>query len=846
VNGASRLPVVDSLTDARAPGLSLWRLAWRLLCRDLASGRLTVMLAATVIAVASTVAVSLLVSRVDRALVAESSALLAGDLALLSSTPPPGQYITRATALELKHARIAAMRSVVSKGDALQLVQLKATDDAYPLRGQLMIAESAAATPEAVAAGPPRGEIWAEAKLLSLLDVRVGATLTIGSSELRLTRTLVLEPDRGSDLFSIAPRVLMHYDDLAATGLIVPGSRVSYTTLLAGPAERIKDYREGLQLRRGDSVQDPRSARPEMRAALTQAERFLSLAAFASVMLAAIGIALAAAGYAELHEGTVAILKTLGLTRRAVVMLLCCETLYLALAATMLGDGIALLLERVLVQRLVPMAEFAASTPAPLALLHGALVAVIALCGFAIPALARLGRLPVVAILSRDRAGLPDARPWRVLGMLAAFAAIAPWHSGNPKLVLMALGGMLASALVLAAAGWALVRMLGRLRTHTRMSWRFGLASVARRARLSVLQTTAIGLGLAVILLLGLVRNDLFRQWTAHLPADAPNQFLINIQSDEVDAMREFLNSHTQLAPQFYPMVRGRLTAINGAAVVVDNYTDQRARRLAEREFNLSSALTPKSDNRIVGGRWWAAGARGELSVEQGIAETLGLTLGDELTFLVADREMHGRITSLRKVDWENFQVNFFVVTTPDMLAAAPATYITSFRLDAAEPGLMAALVERFPSVTVIDIDALMRQVRQVMDRVAQALTWVFMFALGAGGLVLAASVQASQRERLKDTVLLRTLGASRRFVRSAVLAEFLAIGAVAGTLASGGALLTAGLLATQVLEIPYVPDWRIPLTGIVVSMLALALIGLRVVGKILREPVAHGLRESQ
>ena len=834
------------MTELRNSRVSLWRLAWRLLCRDLASGRLTVMLAATVIAVASTVAVSLLVTRVDRALVAESSTLLAADLAVLSSAPPPANYISDATALGLSSARVVGMRSVVGVGEQLQLVQLKAVDDAYPLRGQLLIAATAAAPPLTVAHGPPPGEVWAEAKLLDQLHLNIGATLTIGSAHLRLTRILVLEPDRGSDLFSIAPRVLMHYADLAATGLIVPGSRVSYTTLLAGRAELVSRYRAALELRRGDSVQDPRSARPEMRAALNQAERFLGLAAFASVMLAAIGIALAAAGYAEMHEGTVAILKTLGLTRRAVVTLLCCETLYLALAATVLGDGIALLLERVLVQRLVPIAEFAVNTPAPLALLHGALVAVVALCGFAIPALARLGRLPVIAILARDRAGLPSTRPWRLLGMLAAFAAIAPWHSGNPQLVLMALGGMLASALVLAAASWAMVRVLAGLRAQTRMSWRFGLASVARRARLSVLQTTAIGLGLAVILLLGLVRNDLFRQWTAHLPADAPNQFLVNIQADEVAAMRAFLTAHAKLAPQFYPMVRGRLIAINGAAVVPDNYSDQRARRLADREFNLSSAITPKPDNRIVAGRWWRADARAELSVEQGIAETLGMTLGDDLSFLVADREMHGRITSLRKVDWENFQVNFFVVTTHDLLASAPATYITSFRLDRAEPALMAELVERFPSVTVIDIDALMRQVRQVMDRVAQALTWVFMFALAAGGLVLAAAVQASQRERLKDTVLLRTLGASRRFVRSAVLAEFITIGLLAGALASAGALATAGLIASQVLDIPYVPDWRIPLLGIVAALTALSLLGLRVAGKILREPVAHGLRESQ
>ena len=826
--------------------MALPQLAWRLLCRDLASGRLTVLLVATVIAVASTVAVSLLVTRVDRTLVAESSALLAGDLAVLSSAPAPSNYIDSALSHGLHYARVANLRSVVASGEQLQLVQLKATDDGYPLRGELLIADRAAGQPHAIGHGPPRGEVWAEAKLLTLLGLQPGARLTIGRSSLQLTRVVVLEPDRGGDLFSIAPRVLMHYADLATTGLVLPGSRISYTTLVAGSADAVQHYRDALDLRRGDSVQDPRSARPEMRAALTQAERFLSLAAFASVMLAAIGIALAAAGYGELHTTTVAILKTLGLSRRAVVTLLCYETLYLALAATLIGDTLALAVERLLVTRLVPTVDFVATTPAPLALLHGAWVAILALCGFAVPALARLGHLPVVAILSRDHAGLPPAHLTRVLVMLGAFAAIAPWHSGNPRLLAIALAGMLVCALILAAASWGMVRLLGRLRAQTRMSWRFGLASVARRARLSVLQTTAVGLGLAVIMLLGLVRNDLFRQWTAHLPTDAPNQFLINIQSDEVPALRDFLSAHGRAAPQFYPMVRGRLLTINGAAVVPEHYADQRARRLVEREFNLSSATTPKPDNRIVAGRWWRADDQAELSVEQGLATTLGITLGDNLAFLVADREMRGRVTSLRKVEWDNFQVNFFVVTTPELLASAPATYITSFRLDDTTPGLMAQLVAQFPSVTVIDIDALMGQVRQVMDRVAQALTWVFMFALAAGAVVLAAALQASQRERLADTVLLRTLGASRRFVRSALLTEFVAIGVVAGTLASGGAMLTASVLASQVLDIPYRPDWRIPVVGIAVAVVGLAIVGVRVMRKILSEPVAHGLRESQ
>lgn len=825
-----------------APALP--RLAWRLLWRDLASGRLGVMLLATVIAVASTVTVSLLVARVESALVAESSALLAGDLALLGSTDPAMRYLERARAAGLDAARTASLRSVVAADERLELTQLKAVDDAYPLRGQLLVSDTPGGTGAPARHGPPRGEVWVEAKLLSLLDLAMGDSLGVGRLQLRITRVLLLEPDRGGDLFSIAPRVLMHWDDLAASGLVLPGSRIAYALLLAGGGQAISAFQKGLTLATGDTLQDPRNARPEMRAALTQAERFLTLAAFAGVMLAAIGIALAATGYAELHENTVAILKTLGLGRRAITGLLIWETLYLAAAATVLGDAVAVAVERALITRLVPMAEHAAAPPVTLALAHGGLVALVALCGFAVPALARLGALPVTAILARDRVGLPPARPWRVLGMLAAFAAIAPWHGGNPRLVIYALGGMLVSALTLAAAGWLLVRLLGGLRGQTRMSWRFGLAAVARRARLSVLQTTAIGLGLAVVLLLGVVREDLFRQWTEHLPPDAPNQFLINIQPDEVPAMGEFLAQEARTRAEFYPMVRGRLVAINGVPVVPEHFKDGRARRLADREFNLSSATTMKPDNRLVAGRWWSAGARSELSVEEGIAETLGLALGDELTFLVAEREVRARITNLRHVDWDNFQVNFFVVATPELLTDAPTTHITSFRLAGDKGGLMARLVARFPSVTVIDVDALMQQVRQVMARVAQALTWVFMFALAAGALVLAAAVQASQRERVADTVLLRTLGAPRRFIVSAVLAEFVVLGLVAGTLASAGALATGWAIARRVLDIPWAADWRVPALGSGVALLALALVGWQVARRVLRAPVAQGLRE--
>ena len=833
------------MLEAGLPRTRLMRFAWRLLRRDLGSGRLLVMLLAATIAVASTASVNLLVRRVDRALLAESSALLAGDLAVVTRDPVPAEYTRRAHEFALTTAHTVSLRSVVAVDERLQLVQLKAVDAAYPLRGELLTAPAPNTRATPAATGPAPGEVWADARLFQLLDLTVGSTLSIGRADFVLTRLLALEPDRGGDVLSLAPRVMMNIADLPATELIMPGSRATWSLLVAGPADAIDSYRATLPSRAGTTLVDPRESRPEMEAAFAQAERFLALAAFAGVLLATIGIALAAGALREHHERTVAILKTFGLTRAEVGYVLGLEILLLGLLATLLGDTLAWLTHSLLVARFIPGEALALGAMPLLPLVHGAWVACVILLGFALPALAQLTRLPVVAILNRDRARLPAQSRAGVAWMLGTAALIAPWHVGDAHLVAVAFSGMMAVGLAVAAVAYALVRILGQLRARTSMSWRFGLANIARRARLSVVQTTAIGLGLAVILLLGLVREDLIGQWRDRLPPQAPNLFLINIQPDEVAAMQDFLAARGLPDVAFYPMVRGRLSGLNGAAIELEDYANPRAQRLADREFNLSWATTLKADNRLRAGRWWSPDARNEMSVEQGIADLLGIGLGDTLEFTVADQTVRGQVTSLRELEWDNFEVNFFVVTTPDLLARSPATYITSFHLPPDETALMNELVRSFPSVTLIDVDALMRQVRQVMERVAGALGWVFGFALAAGALVLIAAVQASQRERMLDVVLLKTLGAPRRFITQTTLVEFAVLGAVAGLLGSAGAMATGWALAAFVFSMPYAPHWHIPALGVVSGMLGVTVIGCAAVWRTHRQAVMVTLRTA-
>lgn len=821
-------------------------LAARLVWRDLSAGRLTVMLLACTVAVACTVSVNLLVTRVGDVLLSESSALLAADLAIASNDEPPARYATLANELGLETAHTASLRSVISRDGDLQLVRLRAVGPGYPLRGEVRLSERLFGPSSAVRHGPNAGEAWADAKLLQLLGARIGDTVTIGRAEFRIARVLVLEPDRGGDLFSIAPRVMMNLDDLPRTGLVVEGSRVAWNTLVAGDPAQVERFRRTLEPGPGDRVRDPREARPEVSSAFAQAERFLALAAFAGVMLAIVGIALAAASYADHHETTTAIVRTLGLTRREILALFLLELALLGVLAALAGNAVAASTHALLIERFLPAGALNAVAIPVMPFVHGTALALVALLGFAWPTLARLTDTPVVAIIGRDRNRPRTPSMTGAAAMLLATLLIAPWYAGEPRLVAIALGGMLASTALLAGASTALVIAMGRIRGRTGMSWRFGLANIARRARLSVLQSTAVGLGIAVILLLGLVRSDLVQQWTERVPPDAPNHFLINVQGDERAAMQAFLRERRLGAATFYPMVRGRLVAINESPITPETYEDARARRLAEREFNLSWAETMKPDNRLVAGRWWRSGRdRGELSVEAGIAETLGIELGDELTFQVAATPVKGTVSSLREVEWDNFQVNFFVVGTPELLVDQPATFITAFRLPEGRGDVMAELVALFPSVTVIDVDALLSQVRLVMNRVASALMWVFGFALAAGLLVLAAAVQSGQRERSLDTVLLRTLGASSRFVRTTTLLEFAMLGALSGTVASIGAMGTGWLLAHHVLEMPYAPRLLVPLAGIGAGVAGVTLVGLITLGRTLRRPVSEGLRAT-
>ena len=827
---------------------SVIRLGARALRRDLRNPHLLAVALALIIATAGMTAVALFTDRIQRGLTEQASALLAADLALLSSRPLPAPVISQAQAGNLRMSHQASLRSMVSHADGLQMVELKAVDAAYPLRGNLQMAPREDAAPRIVNAGPPPGEVWVETRLLALLGVEVGASIRLGQLALKIGGVLVLEPDRAGDLFSIAPRVMMSLADLPATGLVLPGSRLQYGLLLAGERAALADFSStarSLAVKGEFRVISPDDARPEIRSALDHARQFLGLAALVATTLAGLAILVAAHSFARQQVDAIAVWRTLGAQRSTLAWVLGTELGLLGVGAALLGCAAGAVLERGLATLLGGLLQGALPAPGFWPLLRSGGAGVAALMGFALPQLLALRGVSPARVLRRDL-------PWKgpsfaaiLGGGLASLALLTPWDSGQRIITVYALGGLTVSLIGLFLAGRGALWLLSQWISFRPGWWAAGLTPLTRRPGLAALQICALGLSLMAIQLLGFVRTDLVTRWTSSLPAEAPDQFLINIAPAEIPALEDFLKTRGIATGGFFPMVRARLVAINDKPVAPENFSDPRARRLAEREFNLSTAVRLKSDNRITAGQFWGESpAPGQFSFEEEIAQSLGLGLGDRITYRVADRIISGEITSLRAVNWETMEANFFVVAPPALLADQAATFITSFRLPPGKPEVLRDLVRQFPSITVIDVMAMIGQLRGVMQRSLSAIEFVFFFTLAASIVVIFSAVQATHGERLHDVTILKTLGATRTRILGISSLEFMGLGLVAGGVGSLAATLGAYTLATRVMHLDYVPDPGLIVSSALTGAVLVWLAGLRAIIATWRQPVAQVLRE--
>ena len=823
------------------------RLALRTLAREWRSGELGVLLLALTVAVAALTGVGFLVSRISAAVALQASEVLAADIRLGSPQPLAADYFSEAQRRGLQSARTTNLLSVVFNGEASQLTNVAAVTAGYPLRGRLLLADEPFAKGIPAQGIPPPGEVWPDSKLLAALGARVGSRLAIGATSFRVGRVLISRPDQGGTFAELAPSLIMNVADLPATSLIQPGSRVSYAGLFAGERTRIDAFKDWLKAhkRSGERLRDITDASPQVKNAVERAGRFLSLASLVSVLLCAIAVAMAARRYVHRHLDTVALLKTLGASRAFTLCLSLLQLLALAFMAALAGAAIGFLAQEWLlrtIRGLLTVTELPRASLTPLAI--GFVTAIAVLAGFALPPLLQLSRVPALRVLRRD-VGPPSTLVLLAFGpAVAVVLLLIYWVVREMRMFLYLTAGLAAFVLLLALAGGLLVHLAGRLRGRVGVAWRFGVANLSRRRAESVVQLAAFGTGIMVLLLLGILRGDLHGDWQRTLPPNLPNYFFINIPPAARVDFVHFLEAQGARTTRVLPMIRGRLTLINGRPVE-DPRGGRSEENFATREQNLTWESELGADNRLIAGRWWTAADAGKplVSLASEFQEALGVEVGDQLTFDIGGETVQATVASIRKVKWDTFQPNFFIVFAPGVLENTAGTYLTSAYFKPGAARSLAALARRFPSVSIFDIDELLTKVRAVLDQAALAVQSVFVFTLFAGLTVLLAAVQASRDERRYESAMLRTLGASRSTVVQGVLAEFATLGSLSGLLAAAGASVAAYFLTTRWLELRYTFEFLPWVEGVVGGTALVCLGGWLATRSVINQPPLKTLR---
>jgi len=777
--------------------------ALRSLLRNARAGRLWLLLAALALAVAAVGSVSLFTARIGLALEQQSGDTLGADALLNSRNAIPDALAQKARQSGLKTLAVQQFNSVALAGENSSLVAVRAVDIGYPLRGRVLLRDPAFGPTRQASGTPQAGTVWLDPRAASELQLSVGAPLQLGERSFVVAGLIADEPGRRG-FSDLAPRLLMSMADLQPTGLLGPGSRVSHSLQLGGNPDALARF-SASELPAGVQLQNPSNARPELKSALDRAGRFLSIAALATALLAAAAVALAARQHGESLRDEIALLKALGARRSFLWQSLSMQLLLLGLLAGAVGCLLALGGQSVIAQLLASLLEIELPATPLLPLASAFVLGLVLLAGFALPPVLAAVATPPTRVFARSETN--GKNHWVAVLAAATVAGLLLWQTADVRLAGLTLAGALGTAGALALLAWLMVRALLPLSRSVGSRWRFGLGNVARRRGASVAQVVALGLALLALLLVSVVRQDLLMAWQNKLPADAPNQFLINIQREQVAPLQQFFTEQGYPEPALWPMTRARLTAINGKAINAEQFEDEEARRWVNREFNLSWTKSFGADNALIEGRYWTPAEHGQplLSVDDTAVKRLGLKLGDALTLDFAGTLHTLTVQSVRKVAWESFKPNFFLVAPPGVLEETPAQWLTSFHQpkDAPQKFLL-ELTKQFPNVTVIDMDAVMQQVRGIVDKVVRAVEFVFAFSLLAGILVLLTAIQGTRPMRAKETAVLRALGARTASLRWGLLSEYATLGLLAGLVSAAAAQGIAWVLARQVLELDY------------------------------------------
>jgi putative ABC transport system permease protein len=834
---------------------SPWQLGWRTLWRDLRAGELRLLIVAVTLAVAALCAVGFFADRLNGGLARDARQLLGGDAVVSSDNPTPQAFIDKASALGLQAVTTLGFptmaRAPEAQGGASKLVAFKAVPAGYPLRGNLKVADH----PEEPGANtrdiPAKGEAWVDLPLLEALELKIGDPLLLGDAQLRVARVIVTEPDRGTGFVNFAPRVMINQTDLASTRLIQPASRVGYRFAVAGPDAQVATFvKFALEESRKPSVRGVRvesleGGRPEMRQALDRAEKFLNLVALLAALLSAVAVALAARGFAAAHLDDCAMLRVLGQSQRTIAWSYAFEFALIGVAASLLGvllgyavHFVFVLLLSDLVGATLPGASFW-----PVG--FGVGMGLTLLFAFGLPPVLQLAQVPPLRVIRRDVGGLKPASAMVLAVGVSGFAALLLAASSDLKLGAMAVGGFAVAVVLFAGLSWVAVKLL-RLSVNEATAPRWlvlATRQISARPAYAVVQVSALAVGLLALVLLVLLRTDLIASWRKATPPDAPNRFVINVMPEQGAAFQKALHDAGIKRFDWYPMIRGRLIAVNGKTVSPDDYLEDRAKRLVDREFNLSNSAVQPPHNQVVAGEWLPE-ERDAVSVEEGIAVTLGLKLGDRLLFDIGGVQTEAKITSLRKVDWGSMRANFFVIYPVTRLEDVPITYMSAFRAPERR-GFDNQLVRAFPNITNVDMTSTINQVQGVLDKVVRAVEFLFGFTLAAGVVVLFAAVTATREERAREFAIMRAVGASGALLRQVQRAELIGVGLLAGFLASVVASVVGWAMARYAFDFDWTASLWVPVVGALAGA-ALALAagwwGLR---EVLNRPVVETLRRA-
>lgn len=832
--------------------------SFRMIWRDWRAGELRFLLVALMVAVGALSSVGFFVDRVSNGLQRNAHQLLGADLVISSDKPIAPEL--RETTKGIHHAETASfvsmvMNDVASTNDAQsKLVSVKAVSADYPLRGNLTLDTGVVWNKI-----PDPGTVWVDQGVLTALNIELGQKVKLGDRLFTVSHIIQNEPDRGSAFINFAPRVMLSLDDLAATDLIKPGSRVTYRLMLAGGPTVISATESMLENKiehhqlKGITIETLETGRPEMSASLTKAKQFLSLVSLLSAMLAALAIALAARRFMLRHMDACAMLRCLGLTQTQVTMMYLFEFIMLGVFASLLGAALGYFGHLALLVWLGSFITTELPAPSVLPALQGIAIGMLLLIGFAIPPVLQLRNVPHNLMVRRET-GTPQAHTiFAYLTGIAMFALLLFWQTANIKLAAYTLLGFLGGFVFFAFCAWLSIRLMRHMRGWFHFpAWRFAISALQRRSMASVVQVVSLSLGLMALLLLTVIRADLLLAWKKSTPADAPNHFIVNIMSEERAPISALLAQQQIPPPTYYPMIRGRLISVNDVPVSAKDYEAENAKRLIEREFNLSTMKEMQSHNRILSGRWFDAdqtNPKAEASIEESIAKTFHLKPGDKLRFDIGGQQIDVNLTSIRKVEWDSMQVNFFVIIDPHSAADLPQTWITAIRLSANQQSLTSSIISKlarqFPNLTIVDTGVVLAQIQKMLNQVIEATEFLFLFTLASGLLVLYAALQSSQQERLREAGILRALGASKSQLSKAQWIEYGLLGSLAGLLASSGAAIVGWVLAHQVFEFAFQPSPLLWVFGLSAGALCALIGGWVGLHNILNQPPLLTLREE-